>query len=189
MHASTTKLPEVLLIEPTCQHDTRGFFLETWHQERYLALGLPPLMAQDNLSWSRRHVLRGLHFQHPAAQAKLVQVLVGEIFDVAVDVRRGSPTFGSWTVCNYRPRTIISSIFPKALPTDSLWYPTVRWLPTNAPPPTIRLVNGELPGMIRPWQFPGPQLNRSYRTRMVNCRGCATYLAISFPTISRSASR
>ena len=68
--------------------------METWHQEKYAALGLPPRFVQDNLSRSAKGVLRGLHYQHPQAQGKLVYVLEGEVFDVAVDIRAGSPTFG-----------------------------------------------------------------------------------------------
>ena len=89
-------LPEVLLLEPRMFHDARGHFVETWQRERYAALGLPADFAQDNVSVSRGAVLRGLHFQHPHAQGKLVSVLRGRVFDVAVDIRRGSPTFAQW---------------------------------------------------------------------------------------------
>jgi dTDP-4-dehydrorhamnose 3,5-epimerase len=91
-----TALPGVLLIEPRIFRDPRGFFLETWQQARYHEAGLPEHFVQDNLSLSQRGTLRGLHFQNPKAQAKLVSVLQGEVFDVAVDIRRGSPTFGRW---------------------------------------------------------------------------------------------
>ncbi len=97
MRVTATQFSEVLLIEPECLRDNRGFFVETWQQQRYVALGLAAVTEQDNLSWSHQGVLRGLHFQHPRAQAKVVQALVGEIWDVAVDIRRGSPTFGRWT--------------------------------------------------------------------------------------------
>ena len=89
-----TELEEVFVIEPRVFHDPRGFFMETFHRERYEALGLHADFCQDNLSFSSKNTLRGLHYQHPHEQAKLVQVLQGEIFDVAVDIRRGSPTFG-----------------------------------------------------------------------------------------------
>jgi len=89
-----TELEEVLVIEPRVFEDPRGFFMETFHRERYEALGLHADFCQDNLSFSSKNTLRGLHYQLPHAQAKLVQVLQGEIFDVAVDIRRGSPTFG-----------------------------------------------------------------------------------------------
>jgi dTDP-4-dehydrorhamnose 3,5-epimerase len=97
MRTSTTELPGILIIEPSIHSDSRGFFLETFQKKRYREAGIPGDFAQDNLSFSRKGVLRGLHFQHPGAQGKLVYVLQGEIFDVAVDVRRGSPTFGRWT--------------------------------------------------------------------------------------------
>ena len=89
-----TGLEGVLVVEPRVFQDLRGFFMETFHRERYEALGLSADFCQDNLSFSFRNTLRGLHYQYPHGQAKLVQVLQGEIFDVAVDVRRGSPSFG-----------------------------------------------------------------------------------------------
>jgi dTDP-4-dehydrorhamnose 3,5-epimerase len=89
-------LPGVLLIEPRVFGDARGFFFESYSAERYAAAGVPGPFVQDNVSSSARGVLRGLHFQHPNAQGKLVQVLRGAVFDVAVDIRRGSPTFGRW---------------------------------------------------------------------------------------------
>lgn len=91
-----TALDGVLLIEPKVFGDSRGFFFEAWHLERYRDLGVPGTFVQDNVSRSVRGTLRGLHVQEPYAQGKLVQVLDGEVFDVAVDVRVGSPTFGRW---------------------------------------------------------------------------------------------
>ncbi|MHB1254905.1 MAG: dTDP-4-dehydrorhamnose 3,5-epimerase [Dethiobacteraceae bacterium] len=96
MKVIETKLPGVMIVEPTVFGDARGFFMETWNQKRYAATGLPLSFVQDNLSFSRQCTLRGLHFQHPNAQGKLVFVLQGEVFDVAVDIRFGSPTFGQW---------------------------------------------------------------------------------------------
>ncbi|MCE9553378.1 MAG: dTDP-4-dehydrorhamnose 3,5-epimerase [Planctomycetes bacterium] len=95
MKIITTQFDGLLVIEPPVFSDPRGYLVELWKQSRYTAAGMPA-MLQDNLSWSSRGVLRGLHFQNPQAQAKLVFALVGEIFDVAVDVRLGSPTFGKW---------------------------------------------------------------------------------------------
>lgn len=89
-------LPGVKRIEPAVFGDERGYFMETYQARRYEGLGAANGFVQDNLSFSRRGVLRGLHYQQPNAQGKLVQVLDGEIFDVAVDIRRGSPTFGRW---------------------------------------------------------------------------------------------
>ncbi len=97
MKIETTNLPGVLLIEPKRLGDARGYFLETWHEERYAAAGINLRFVQDNLSRSVRGILRGLHLQHPTDQGKLVYVVEGEVFDVAVDVRVGSPSFGQWT--------------------------------------------------------------------------------------------
>lgn len=96
MKIHTSRLPGLLLIEPDVFTDARGFFLESWQKQRYLEAGIDVDFVQDNLSRSAQNVLRGLHFQCPDSQGKLVQVLEGEVFDVAVDIRRGSPTFGQW---------------------------------------------------------------------------------------------
>jgi dTDP-4-dehydrorhamnose 3,5-epimerase len=96
MNIIPTQLPGVTIVEPKVFGDSRGYFMETWNRDRYLAAGLPGTFAQDNISLSRQGVLRGLHFQNPYQQGKLVYVLEGEVFDVAVDIRNGSPTFGRW---------------------------------------------------------------------------------------------
>lgn len=96
MKVVETKLAGVLVIEPRVFKDRRGFFQETWQEARYSALGIKGRFVQDNLSFSTRGVLRGLHYQQPHAQGKLVSVIQGEVFDVAVDIRVGSPTFGHW---------------------------------------------------------------------------------------------
>lgn len=89
-------LPEVLILDPRVFHDQRGYFLETYQEERYRGLGLGVRFVQDNLSYSKRGVLRGLHYQVGRAQGKLVWVAKGEIFDVVLDLRKSSPTFGNW---------------------------------------------------------------------------------------------
>lgn len=94
MRVIQTELAGVRIVETDVFGDERGFFLETWQAERYAAFGLPTRFVQDNLSRSAHGVLRGLHLQHPHAQGKLVYVIEGEMFDVAVDVRVGSPRFG-----------------------------------------------------------------------------------------------
>lgn len=93
MNVVELDLPGLLVIEPDVFRDGRGDFLETWNHARYP--DLPPFV-QDNLSRSRRGVLRGLHYQHPNGQGKLIGVAHGRVWDVAVDLRRGSPTFGRW---------------------------------------------------------------------------------------------
>lgn len=96
MKVLPSKLAGVRLIQPDVFGDARGFFLETWNGRRYAEAGAPDRYVQDNLSFSRRGILRGLHFQKPNTQGKLVMVLTGEVYDVALDLRRGSPTFGQW---------------------------------------------------------------------------------------------
>jgi dTDP-4-dehydrorhamnose 3,5-epimerase len=91
-----TKLPGLLVIEPAVFRDTRGDFVESWHCARYSDIGLASDFVQDNVVRSVRNVLRGLHYQQPHPQAKLVFAVAGEVFDVAVDLRLGSPTFGEW---------------------------------------------------------------------------------------------
>lgn len=96
MNVMTTDLPGLLLIEPKVFPDARGYFLETYNAERYRAAGVAATFVQDNVSFSARNTLRGLHFQNPHPQGKLVFVHSGEVFDVAVDLREGSPTYGHW---------------------------------------------------------------------------------------------
>lgn len=92
-----TALPDVLVIQPRVWRDERGFFLETYHASKFSAFGITDTFVQDNHSCSQRHTLRGLHYQLLHQQAKLCRVVRGEVLDVAVDIRRGSPTFGKWT--------------------------------------------------------------------------------------------
>jgi dTDP-4-dehydrorhamnose 3,5-epimerase len=96
MKISATQLPEVKIVEPRVIEDQRGRFFELFRAERFSEAGLADRFVQDNVSLSTRGVVRGLHLQHPFGQAKLICALRGEIFDVAVDVRLGSPTFGKW---------------------------------------------------------------------------------------------
>jgi dTDP-4-dehydrorhamnose 3,5-epimerase len=96
MTVRPTAIPEVLVFEPKLFGDPRGFFVPLFNARDYEAAGLRAEFVQDNLSFSTQGVLRGLHFQNPGAQGKLVSVLQGEVFDVAVDIRLGSPTFGKW---------------------------------------------------------------------------------------------
>lgn len=91
-----TSIPEVLLIEPKVYKDSRGFFMETFHPNKYAEIGIRKTFVQDNYSHTKKGILRGLHYQLRYPQGKLVFVITGEIFDVAVDIRRGSPSFGKW---------------------------------------------------------------------------------------------
>lgn len=96
MRFAPTRIPEVVLIEPQVFGDSRGFFMETWHAQKFAAAGLDLTFVQDNHSKSGQGILRGLHYQIANPQGKLVRVISGEVFDVAVDLRQGSPTFGQW---------------------------------------------------------------------------------------------
>jgi dTDP-4-dehydrorhamnose 3,5-epimerase len=96
MNVIETALPGVLIIEPRVFGDARGFFMETWNAQAFRKAGLDLTFVQDNHSRSQKGVLRGLHFQNPGPQGKLVRVTKGAVFDVAVDLRASSPTFGKW---------------------------------------------------------------------------------------------
>ena len=96
MKVIQTRLPGVVIIEPKVFGDSRGFFYESYNAEAYREIGIDRVFVQSNVSRSSHGVLRGLHYQWPRPQGKLVSVLEGEVYDVAVDIRRGSPTFGQW---------------------------------------------------------------------------------------------
>jgi dTDP-4-dehydrorhamnose 3,5-epimerase-like enzyme len=111
MKVITCEISGLLVLEPKVFTDNRGFFLETWNKNRYHDFGLGVDFVQDNLSFSKRGILRGLHFQNPNSQGKLVQVLQGEVFDVAVDVRRSSPPLGGGTHWCFQRRRSGSSTY------------------------------------------------------------------------------
>lgn len=96
MNVIETGIPGLVIIEPRVRGDERGYFMETWHAQRYAEAGMPERFVQANVSRSGAGVVRGLHYQYPDPQGKLVQVLEGRIFDVAVDIRSDSPTFRQW---------------------------------------------------------------------------------------------
>ncbi len=96
MNVVQTDIPEVLIVEPKLFGDHRGWFMETWQEEKYRDAGIAGPFVQDNMALSSHGILRGLHVQQPYSQGKLVQVVSGEVFDVAVDIRTGSPWFGKW---------------------------------------------------------------------------------------------
>lgn len=98
MKVIDTKIPDVKIIEPSVYGDERGFFMETWNQQKFegLVTKKPTQFVQDNHSKSKKGILRGLHYQTENTQGKLVRVVSGEVFDVAVDIRKDSPTFGQW---------------------------------------------------------------------------------------------
>jgi dTDP-4-dehydrorhamnose 3,5-epimerase len=112
MKAIATDLPGVLVIEPKTFRDGRGYFMETYTRKKFKEFGIDVEFVQDNHSYSARGVLRGLHFQVVREQAKLVRVIEGEIFDVAVDVRYGSPTFGKWSGARLSGENLLQLFVP-----------------------------------------------------------------------------
>ncbi|HWF90821.1 MAG TPA: dTDP-4-dehydrorhamnose 3,5-epimerase [Terriglobales bacterium] len=96
MKVIPTSIPDMILLEPKVFGDERGFFLETYSEKALAAAGIPQRFIQDNQSYSRQNVLRGLHYQIQHPQGKFIRVVAGEIFDVGVDLRKNSPTFGKW---------------------------------------------------------------------------------------------
>jgi dTDP-4-dehydrorhamnose 3,5-epimerase len=96
MHSETLRLPGLILIKPARHQDSRGFFMQSYHEPSYRSIGVPGPFPQDNHSRSTKQTLRGMHYQQAPGQAKLVRVVSGRIFDVAVDIRPSSPTFGQW---------------------------------------------------------------------------------------------
>jgi dTDP-4-dehydrorhamnose 3,5-epimerase len=113
MKVLKTRLAGLLLVETKPHRDERGFFLETYHAERYAAAGIPARFVQTNFARSRKGVLRGLHYQLGRPQAKLVQVLKGKVFAVAVDLRAGSPTFGCWEGVTLSSRSHLQLYIPE----------------------------------------------------------------------------
>ncbi|MDR3136271.1 MAG: dTDP-4-dehydrorhamnose 3,5-epimerase [Coriobacteriales bacterium] len=110
-----TAIPDVLMIEPTVFGDARGYFMETYNEQDFGAGGITAAFVQDNQSSSQKGVLRGLHFQRRYPQAKLVRVLSGEVFDVAVDIRPKSPSFGYWTGVTLTARNRRQLYLPRGL--------------------------------------------------------------------------
>jgi dTDP-4-dehydrorhamnose 3,5-epimerase len=96
MKTIATKIPEVIILEPRLFEDERGFFVETWNRKKFKEIGIDEDFVQDNHSKSPQGTLRGLHYQIQHTQGKLVRVIAGEVFDIAVDIRKSSPTFGQW---------------------------------------------------------------------------------------------
>lgn len=127
-----TPIKDVYVIEPTVFGDNRGYFMETYQYEVFKEAGLDMVFVQDNQSKSKKGVLRGLHFQTQNSQGKLVRVVSGEVFDVAVDLRQGSETFGKWYGVVLSAENKKQFYIPEALLTDSLFFRMRRSSFTNA---------------------------------------------------------
>jgi dTDP-4-dehydrorhamnose 3,5-epimerase len=163
MKVQETDLPGVLLLEPTTFIDHRGFFTEVFHERRWRELGLPTVWKQDNRSRSYGGVVRGLHYQLPGPQGKLISVLHGEIFDVAVDIRRGSPTFGRWFATRLNgeiPRSMwlppgIAHGFCALSDTAEVWYKCDAFYA----PGSDRGILWNDPALAIPWPVSNPVLS------------------------------
>ena len=139
MNIINTDIPDLLIIEPKVFGDDRGFFFESYNERTWReATGLSTHFVQDNHSRSMKNVLRGLHYQLRQPQGKLVRVVVGEVFDVAVDIRRGSPTFGKWAGVRLSARTSASCGSRRGLPTASSSCPRRRSFSTRPPISMLR---------------------------------------------------
>jgi hypothetical protein len=168
MRYTPTDIAGVVVIEPVVHVDARGHFLETFHAQKYAAAGIPSHFVQDNQSMSVRNVLRGLHLQLRKPQGKLVRVAVGEIWDVAVDVRPESPTFGRWfgdaPAGNCRQRDS-AGLRPRVLRRER-----PRAGGTSAPSVTNRATKSGSPSTIQCSRSRGPCVNRWSRRDRRNMR-------------------
>lgn len=178
MEVRRTEIPEVAVIEPRVFGDSRGFFLESFNRRRLeAALGRPLDFVQDNHSLSARNVLRGIHYQLPQPQGKLVRVIRGEIFDVAVDLRRGSPTLGRWVAERLSAENkwqmwvpegfghgflVVSDGAEVLYKTTDYWYPEhercIRW---DDPALAIAWPLGGEPPLVSAKDAQGPQFHQA----------------------------
>ncbi len=163
MRRVETDLPGVAIIETDVHHDSRGFFSETFHQQKFAQLGLEATFVQDNYSYSVGAVIRGLHYQEPFAQGKLVSVLQGAIFDVAVDIRPNSPNYKKWVGVELRPElgrmfwipAGFAHGFATLTETAGITYKvTGYWNPA-----TERLVNWKDPELAIEWPIDNPVIS------------------------------
>ncbi len=162
MKAVATAIPDVLLIEPQVFGDERGFFYESWNRRHFAELGIDVEFVQDNHSKSGRNVLRGLHYQVEHAQGKLVRVIAGSIYDVAVDLRRSSPSFGKWVAFSLSAEDRRMAWIPPGfahgfcVTSDSaevLYKATDYWSPAHE-----RTLKWDDPALAIPWPLSGEPL-------------------------------
>lgn len=163
MKLHPTTLPPVLILEPKAFGDDRGFFLETFHAAKFRDLGLPHEFVQDNHSYSRRGVIRGLHYQLEQPQGKIVRCTRGRILDVAVDIRRSSPTFGKWTAVELSEENKLMLWVPPRFAhgfsvlsdeADVLYKCTTLWHP-----PSDRSILWNDPELAIDWQVETPSVS------------------------------
>jgi hypothetical protein len=164
MKVLVTSLPGVLIIEPKVFDDERGFFMETYHEKRYREAGVNLSFVQDNFSYSVYGTLRGFHYQYPQGQAKLVQVLMCEVFDVAVDIRQGSP---NGVVSIFPIKTGDNCSFLKGMHTVFVYLVKLQCLSTNVPIFTRLKAKEEFSGPILVWELSGLSIIRCFQRRTV----------------------
>ncbi len=159
MNVETTPLDGVLVLEPKVFGDSRGFFYESWNARAFEAAGIPATFVQDNHSRSARNVLRGLHYQIKQPQGKLVRCTLGEVFDVVVDLRRSSPTFGKWYGCTlsgenkrmlWVPRGFAHGFVVTSDFAEFLYKTTDYWAPEHE-----RTLAWDDPTLAIPWPLSG----------------------------------
>ena len=185
MRIFPSRLDGALIIEPRVFGDARGFFMESWNAQRYREAGIDEQFVQDNVSRSVRGVLRGLHLQHPQGQGKLVQVLTGEVFDVAVDIRRGSPTYGQWEAVTLSEENRRQFYIPPGFAHGFVCFPIARCFLTSAPSSTRRKTRCPSAGMTRTSASNGRWIRPFCRPRTWPRFACATCP----PSVSRCMSR
>ena len=162
MRLIATEIPDVRLIEPKVFGDVRGFFFESWNRRSFADLGIDVDFVQDNHARSDRNVLRGLHYQVEHAQGKLVRVVAGEIFDVAVDLRRSSATFGKWVGYTLSAENKRMAWVPPGFAhgycvlsdqAENIYKTTDYWYPEHE-----RTLAWDDPALAIPWPLAGPPL-------------------------------
>jgi hypothetical protein len=188
MKVIATAIPDVVLLEPKVFGDERGFFFESWNKRTFAELGIDADFVQDNHSKSQKNVLRGLHYQIEHAQGKLVRVTSGEVYDVAVDLRRSSPTFGQWVGFTLSAATSAWPGFRPASPTASASPPSPPSFSTKPPTTGVRRTSARCCGTTRSWRSvaadgepllaakdkagnaPGPGRNLRMKILLTGCR-------------------
>jgi dTDP-4-dehydrorhamnose 3,5-epimerase len=169
MKITPCSIPGPLVIEPQVHGDARGFFLESWNREAFRAAGIDVAFVQDNHSRSDRGVLRGLHFQNPQPQGKLVRVVTGAVWDVAVDLRRSSPHFGQWTAIELSQENHLMLFVPEGFAhgfvvlrdaTDLLYKCTAPWAPAHE-----QVLAWDDPGLAIEWPIDPAEIILSDRDR------------------------
>jgi len=162
MKAVATAIPDVLLLEPQVFGDERGFFFESWNRRHFAELGIDREFVQDNHSKSAKNVLRGLHYQIEHPQGKLVRVIAGSIYDVAVDLRRSSPSFGKWVAFTltaddrrmaWIPPGFAHGFCVTSVSAEVLYKTTDYWSPTHE-----RSLKWNDPALAIPWPLNGEPL-------------------------------